>query len=672
MNFISFKVAVANQYDRMKKYDMFRMQVEKDALWATYLGSFPEGTNPIFKERTEHDCQCCKSFIRAVGGLVAIIDGKLESIWDVKVEGEYQIVADKLSALVKSSTIDNVFLHTEPIAGTDKNYQDTPEGVKTWSHFFIKLLPANICAGVDIGTRLGESRSSKDVFARSLAEITDYAIDTTLELIAQNSLYRGEEHKFVVDSFRKLKIAYNALKTDVERDIFCWSQIKSAPPSVSRIRNTVIGSLLTDLSEGKDLEFAVQSFETKVAPANYKRPTALVTKSMVENAQKTVVELGLTSALERRYATIQDITVNNIIFADRDAKQHMKGDVFAEVASGVAEKADNFNKVEEVDVAVFIKNIMSTAKSVELMLENRHSSNLVSLVAPVDSEAKGMFKWENKFSWSYAGEMADSIKERVKKAGGKIEGDLCCRLAWDYADDLDFHMLEPKGGTHIYFSNRRTKSICGGILDIDANGIDGIVPNPVENIYYSDKRTMREGSYVLNVHNYNRRSAGIGFEVEIEFGGQVYNFVYDKVLKSNETIRVAEIRYSKESGFTIVDSLPSSQMVKNMWGLSTQSFHKVSTIMMSPNYWDEKAVGNKHYFFMLEKCINDGRARGFFNEFLSEELNQHRKVLEIVGSKMKTEKSQDQLSGVGFSSTQRNSVLCRVKGNFTRVVKVTF
>jgi len=669
-DFLSFKLAVSKQFDLMKQHSLFRMAVTKEALWDTYLGSFPEGTNPIFKERREHDCQCCRSFIRAVGGLVAIIDGKIVSIWDVKTEGEYQVVADALSALVKSAPIENIFLHTETQAGIDKNFQDTGEGIKTWNHFYIKLPTANICKGVDIGTRLGESRSAKDVFARALAELTLDSVDTVLELIAQNSLYRGEEHKFVVDSFRKLKVAYGELTTDLQRDIFCWSS--AAPGSVKHIRNSAIGTLLVDLSEGMDLDVAVKVFEFKVAGPNYKRPTALVTKAMVEKAQKAIEELGLTSALERRYATLQDITVNNILFADRDAKKVIQGGVFAEISSGIAEKPQSFDKVEEIPVDVFLSSVMPAAKSVEVMLENRHEANLVSLIAPVDPEAKNMFKWPNKFSWSYTGEMADSIKERVKKAGGKIEGDLCCRLAWDYTDDLDFHMLEPKGGTHIYFGNRRSKSFCGGILDVDANGGDGIMPNPVENIYYADKRTMKEGSYVLNVNNYSRRSSGVGFEVEIEFDGKILNFVYDKVLKTGDTVRVAEIRYSKKDGFSIVNSLPSSQTVKNMWGLSTQSFHKVSALMMSPNYWDDKTVGNKHLFFMLDGCLNDGRARGFFNEFLAEELTPHRKVLEVVGSKMKTEKSQNQLSGIGFSSTQRNHVLCKVEGKFTRVVKVVF
>jgi hypothetical protein len=92
-------------------------------------------------------------------------------------------------------------------------------------------------------------------------------------------------------------------------------------------------------------------------------------------------------------------------------------------------------------------------------------------------------------------------------------------------------------------------------------------------------------------------------------------------------------------------------------------------MLLSPNHWGERGTGNKHYFFMLDGCVNDGQARGFFNEFLRPELDKHRKVIEIVGSKMKTAETANQLSGLGFSDTKRAEVLVRVKGNFSRVLK---
>lgn len=671
MQFLTFKKAVEENLAIMAKSQLYVMDVSKDDLWDTYINSFPEGTNPIYKTRGEYDCNCCKNFIKNVGNLVIFnTTGELVSIWDVQVDSFFQGIANALSTKVKSAQIRNVFLSTEPQYGLDKNFQMVEGQTLTWNHFHFKV-PSAYINKASKDTVLGETRSTYDVFKRSLTELTMDAVDTVLELIAQNSLYRGQEHVATVTAFRNIKVKFDKLTTDIERDRFCWLQIKSAHTAALRIRNSAIGTLLVTLSAGEDMEDAVKAFERMVAPTNYKRPTALVTKSMIENAKKTIEELGLTSALERRYATIDDITINNILFANRDAKSVITGDVFADMAATLPEKVKNYDKVEEVTIDAFIANILPKATSIEVMIENHHKNNLVSLIAPVDSNAASMFKWANRFSWTYAGEVADSIKERVKKAGGTVEGDLCCRLAWDYEDDLDFHMFEP-GNSHIYYGNRRQRSPCGGMLDVDANGADGICSDPVENIFYADKKTMKEGIYELRVNNYFRRSDGRGFEVEIEFEGSKINIASDMVLRSRGTVSVAKIQYSKKNGFSIVGSMPSTQTQVTNWGVTTQSFQKVSVVMLSPNHWDGSQVGNKHWFFMIDGCKNEGQARGFYNEFLSAELDKHRKVLEMVGSKMKTEHSEHQLSGLGFSSTQRNSILCKVTGTFNRVVRINF
>lgn len=111
---------------------------------------------------------------------------------------------------------------------------------------------------------------------------------------------------------------------------------------------------------------------------------------------------------------------------------------------------------------------------------------------------------------------------------------------------------------------------------------------------------------------------------------------------------------------------------KETWNLSTNKFHKVSLLTLSPNYWNGAEVGNKHYFFILDGCKNPSPVRGFFNEYLRSELSQDRKTFEMLANKMKAPYSDNQLSGLGFSSTIRNSVICKVTGSFTRTIKVNF
>ncbi len=671
MDFTIFKNAVARQFAMMAQHQLFRVDASKDEMWDTYLSSFPVGTNPIYRERTEHDCSCCRHFIRDVGNVVAIIDEKVVSIWDITVdEPAYQTVAKAMSMLIKSKPITNIFLSSEKTAGTNKNFEQTVEGVKTWNHFYVNI-PANfVKPKAAIGPALNDAKGNFDVLSRSLDEITLDAVDTVLELIQQNSLYRGDEHKFAVTEFRKLKKSF--LRTNESTSEWVWQQSVTAKPSVSRIRNTSIGTLLVDLSEGMELDAAVRKFEAMVAPANYKRPTALVTKAMIESAKKKIEELGLTSALPRRFAQITDISINNILFADRTVRNRMGGDVFDELLNKTGNKPKNLDKVEEVSIDKFIGVILPTAQSIEVMFENSHKNNLVSLIAPVDPTANQLFKWSNPFSWSYAGNFADSIKERVKAAGGSVTGDVCCRLAWNNTDDLDFHMNEPRGSS-IYYATRKRQSINGGMLDVDANGADGIRPDPVENIFYADKKRMYPGEYRLSVHQFNKRGQGNGgFEVEIEIDGVVTNMVYEKDVRQGEFIEVATLTVDKNHTVTLTPHLPSTQTSKTFWNLPTQNFHKVNVMMMSPNHWDGQGVGNKHYFFMLDGCRNDDTARGFYNEFLKSDLDAHRKVIEMVGAKMKVEDSDNQLSGLGFSSTQRNSLLVRVTGNFTRIIKVLF
>lgn len=669
-----FSQAVREKFDKMKESELFRVEATKDELWQTYLASFPEGTNPIFKERTEHDCQCCKSFIRAVADVVTVENGKLTSIWDVEVPNFYQEVANKMKELVLSKKIENKFFHFEPVAGKETTHsQDKDSGkVLTWNHFELTIPRKKVMKIADQGTFLGNQRATFDVLYRSLTTLTLDSIDTVLELIAQNSLYRGEEHKFAVESFRRLKVGFDKLGNDTDRNNYAWVVATSkAPESVLRIRNTAIGTLLISLSEGEELETSVGKFEAMVAPQNYKRPTALVTKKMVEDAKKTINELGLEPSLERRYATIEDISVNNILFVDRSAKQLMKGSIFDTLADEVATKPKNLDKVEEIGIEKFIQDILPKAETVEVMVENKHINNLMSLIAPANKDAKNMFKWDNQFSWTYNGEFADSIKERVKRAGGKVDGDVRCSLSWFNYDDLDLHMVEPNGNTIYYGSKNSYQN--RGQLDVDMNAGGGTTRQPVENIYYLDRKFMQPGIYTLMVNQFSKReSKDVGFEVEIEIDNNPITLSYTQPVANKQTITVATIERKKTGELIVTPKIESSTVSKEMWGIKTQTFQKVTTIMNSPNHWDGHGVGNKHYFFMLENCRNEGKARGFYNEFLSEDLNKHRKVLEIVGSKMQTEESDRQLSGVGFSSTQRNHLMVRVSGKFTRTLKVLF
>lgn len=645
---------------------LYTVDVPKDELYDLYLDSFPEGTNLMYKERREYDCNCCKSYIRTLGRVVAIHNGKLVSIWDVKVGGYYQVVADAMKARVESAEIRDRFFHFEGRVGTESNVVLLENGkTKTWTHFHQALPRELVKRGEDIPSALGEYRDNATVLARSLKDIDMDSAETVMDLINQGSLYRGDEKKHIVAAFIKAKRAYDKTPED-QRMNFCWKQSETLG-KLGRFRNDVIGTLMSDLAEGIDLEAAVKSFEDKVSGTNYKRTTALVTPGMIKAAQEKVEALGLTESLARRFAVTSDLTINNVLFADRSAKAQMN--VFEQLAASTKNAPKSLSKVEEISIEDFINNVLPKADTIEALVEGRLTPNLMSLVAPANAGAPNLFKWDNGFSWSYNGEVADSIKERVKTAGGNVDGFLRVSLAWHNADDLDLHMRTPRGH-HVYFGNKRG---AGAYLDLDMNGMDKHdYENPVENIIFTNENNTEEGIYRVWVNQWSRRSGDrVGFTVQLDHKGQQYDFNHPREHRSGD-VQVVTFRYTRKGGVEIIESMPHTKQSKEVWGVSTETFQKVSLVLNSPNFWDGQTKGNKHYFFMLEGCINPDDTRGFYNEYLRDELHEHRKVFEVLGSKLKAEHSADQLSGLGFSSTQRNELVVKVTGSFNRTLKIKF
>lgn len=663
--FKSVKNQVKEQFDKMVATGrvLFITDTEKDKLWDAYLNGFESE-----EERQHHNCNCCRQFIKNYGKIVIIKDNKLVTVWDfLPTEPVYEKSIRDLGDIVRASAIQNRFINDFPKLGTDSNY-DVDADV-TWTHFFV-VAPHQVIVKKDHkDTILSQWRDGKNVFKRALEEFTLDAVDTVLELCAQGSLYRGNEFEGNVRLFKSVFTEYR--KEANRNDNFIWHYTTQVGLNVQKIRNSAIGTLLIDLSEGvKSLDECVTAYERVVAPTNYKRPTALVTKGMIEDAEKKIEELGLKESLGRRFATPEDISVDNVLFVNRDAKA--AGSVFEEMKEDVQVHPKSFSKTEEITLDKFISEVIPTASSVELLVENSHLSNLVSVIAPVEPEAPSLFKWDNPFSWSYANNLADSMKERVKEAGGNVNGVLRFTIQWneDGKDILDFdaHAHEPDG-TRIYYGNykgRPTKM--SGMLDVD-------MINPrnvgVENIVWTDKAKMVPGVYKFDIRNFNS-GRNHGFSAQVEFDGQIFEF--SKSGNIQGTTHIAEVTLSKTGEFSINPLLDGHTgtgniVSKEKWGVSTNKFQKVSMIMNSPNHWNNQ-VGNKHVFFVLEGAKNDESPRGFYNEFLKSELETNRKVFEVLGSKLKVEPSDRQLTGVGFSDTQRNSFVVRVEGKFKRTLKV--
>lgn len=657
ISYVSNIEALALAFDGMKGLPLFYVEIDRDEIWQVYLDSFSEA------DRQEHNCNSCKAFLRQYGGIIAIgEEGQYITLW--------AHVNQSLHEYIIKRAITDRFYTDQKKAGTFKNFDAKRE--LFWQHMYLEL-PASTYVRKDVDSIKAVARDDKAVLKRSLDELTLDATETVLELIAQNSLYRGKEHESTLKAFALLQRQYiRCHNAEWAKDNFAWAATAdSTNKGLMRIRNTAIGTLLIDLSSGVDLDTAVTKFEAVVAPHNYKRPTALVTEKMVEQARQKLEELGLTEALNRRYARETDVRVCDVLFKDKPTSK-VNANAFDLVAKDAKVDTKTFSKLEEITIDNFIANIPAL-QHIDLYLENTQLNNMVSLITSNDNwdlieNENRLFKWRNPFSLSYTGAVADSIKERVKAAGGNVSGALRCSLSWSNYDDLDIHVIEPNRN-RIYYGNR-SSAYSDACLDVDMNAGMGRSKTPVENIVFPYKGKMSEGLYKVIVHQFSKReSKDQGYEVQIEFDGQTYNFSFAKNPSDNASEEICQFTYSKKDGIKFDREVGGTGLQKEKWGLKTGQFHKVTHMFLSPNHWGgEYGIGNKHTLFMLENCISDEKPRPFFNEFLKEELNEHRKVFEILAGKIQIAEDDQQLSGVGFSHNA--SFIVRVTGKFQRLLRV--
>lgn len=649
--FHKFAQAIQQRFDALSQHELFVTNQDKDRVYAVYLDAFPAGTNPIFRERTEHDCSCCRQFLKNLANVVAIVDGKVETLWDNpnQFDYPYDVVANELREFTLDHPISSLFRTKERKYGAVSNIEQLTDGSTIeWKHFHGSI--ANKHFHAEPQQPVGDFNTNVAMLTRLVTELKLTAFDDVLELVNTNTLYKGEEFGPAIRGARDLVWDYTEAK---DKNVWLWT---NAANRNVRFRNTAIGTLVTEMSDGMDLETAVGRYEKMVAPTNYKRPTALITPRMIEDALKTVDELGLRDSLDRRFAVLSDISVNNVIWVDNSVASKMKDGLAGLLNDAVVTSAPDLKHAELISIHDFMAHVVPNVTSIQALLRNVQQGNLMSLTAPVHADSGQLFKWDNHFAWSYSGNLTDSIKEKVKRAGGNTGADVQLRisLGWFNSDDLDIHIYEPNG-THIYFANK------GGKQDVDMNaGYHNNPVDPVENVSYV---RPQDGVYRIAVNQFSKRSTNNpGFVLELEDATGIQQFSYAKPVR--DTVMVGTIEYV---GGVIKAVNFGSEMVggsasQTVWGMPTETFVKVNSLMFSPNHWDGQAIGNKHWFFMLDGAHNDQSTRGIYNEYLKPELDKHRKVFEVLGNKTQCPPTADQLSGLGFSSTKGDSLIVQVAG----------
>ena len=612
---------------------------------------------------------------------------------------EYKASINNMAAKLKNSAVSDVFFETFEFLnqanyekcyksstsfklGIEVNYKtySKEEVLKygvveenklyTFEHFMVRMPEQFVLkdSSQSLASLVAHYRSNYEVFKRTMEEVSADVFFIVSELISQGSLLNSDLYAAQLSAMEKLKLEYMNIPSDQKRDL--WCKVTSYKLSCAKLLNTLIGTVLTDVESGKELGEVCRTYNYRVDPANYMKATSPITKTQIKEAQKFVEENNYTESFTRRYATLDDIKASEILHLNSDSKKIKSVSIFDQIQPTSGSKKElNLDKIKEISINDFMEKELPNAKSVELYLENRHENNLVSITTAENKDSRRIFKWNNNYSWTFKGNLSSTslIKQNVNKFGGKTEGALRFSIMWNEDGrsicDLDahcyIHNFSGRNLNHIYYADKQN------CLDVD-------MINPrevgVENIIFNTSYNLNSKKYVFKIVNFNG-GKNSGFKAEIEFNNQLFSYEFNKELIGD--IHVATVEVTADGEMSIYHNLPATNVSRGLFGLNTLEFHKVKLICLSPNYWDDNAIGNKHYMFMLENCINPEKIKGFHVDNLKSELATHRKVLEVVGNTTMIEPSDaTQLSGLGFNSTIPDNVIVKINSNKVLKIKI--
>lgn len=645
-----------------------------------YLNTLTElGVNRKFLKGVEYDCDCCNNTLGEIADILSLDkDDKLITMWDgyESLSCEYfkevskriytylhgkvlELNSKQLNQdLLKEFSLLNL---DESEIGRDYNWSIDKE--QKFYHLHLKD------TSKFKNTLSSDKKLLHIVVFDTFNKLNIDSLNMVIEL-SDSELYRGKEFLPLLESFKEKYIKYLSLTTNFEKIIFLLNFVKNNPNLVS-FKNTSIGSLVMDLSEGLDFDKSVKSYTKKVDPENYQRRENLAISPVILNKFKKLLEEKGYSLNSRHVQNINELPSkflwkNNSVY---EAIQYNKDDV---LTSLVSSSKKSFKGLPEVNISEFIDNVLPTCNNLEAYLDS--SDNLFTMLT---SDSPSIFKWDNSFRIIYNNGLADAIHKKATEKGAYLDATICVTLSWHNIDDLDLNCVEPNGNV-ISFRNKMSW-YTGGKLDIDMNaGSYNLSDNPVENIFHNDITKLKPGIYTYNVDQFRKNAdKNFGFDIRVKVNDEIYVTSSNISPKSNNEIKVVEIEVDKNKNISLNylynnEKLTSSS-VKNgtMWNCKTNQFHKVDMLIKSPNSWDsEKVIGNLHYMFIINNMKNPDSVRPFLNEQLNYDFKEFARIIEKYGNENQVPYSENQVCGMGYSETSKKSLIVRI--NNSKLLKINF
>lgn len=365
-------------------------------LWEDYLAALPKG-----KERQIHDCNCCRRFIQAYGGLVAIAatGEQWPVMWRANGVPEfYKPIIIKLYQRVDSARVTGVFLTTEPLWGLPET---TGKKGTLWQHLSV-VPPAEFVyrsgQALDPHQAMALAKENIGTVLRAMAEYGPKVLDEALRLFKAEALDRSEKFVGPVQWLRALHDWPKGPQNALLRNKLLWRAVAHAPEGFCHIKSSIVGPLLDDIAAGVPFADIKRKHADKLHPLKYQRPQAAPTAGNIRAAEQLVEKMGIAPSLERRFARLDELPLEDAFWTEDPVTADVAGarpGVFSHLLTKQRPR-DHVKAVDLPQVTMtwekFKRTRLIDASEIQVLVP--HVGAFTAFTTAVHADAPPIMKWD--------------------------------------------------------------------------------------------------------------------------------------------------------------------------------------------------------------------------------------------------------------------------------------
>ncbi len=359
-------------------------------LWENYLAALPPAM------RQEYTCHSCKAFIEHYGAIAAIgPTGEMEPLcWPGKgPDGPFAPLYASMRTLMHRARVAGPFVTDQLMLGLPQSPPSRKYGGKRWTHLALAwpwdrrhrngLLSATQQAAF--------LREEYHVFCRNVAAYPQALAQQALACVESGHLARNEKVQGVASWLVQLheRLATIPHSIPLQRERLLWHAALTAPLGYVHLQSTMIGTLLDDLAAGRDFATCQQRFAAKMHPLRYQRPQAPPTDGQIARGEAIIQQLGLASALRRRFARAEELTY---LWEPSSTPTQQTSGVFAHLRAAGQHAQGLSMPRETMSWYVFARDILPKALTIHACIPAH--GDFVAYLTAVDVNDPPILQWD--------------------------------------------------------------------------------------------------------------------------------------------------------------------------------------------------------------------------------------------------------------------------------------